>query len=221
MSPSVQVSQLEGVIEHTCLAPAAPPDTVLRYCREARHYSLFGVCVNPVFVAPAARALSGSEVRLVAVVGFPLGASLGATKAFECERAVADGAHELDMVGAIGALKAGDHAAYRRDVGQVVGAAQGRPVKVILETALLSDEEKRVAAQLCEEAGAAFVKTSTGFAAGGATVHDVALLRASVGPELGVKASGGIRTARTARAMLDAGANRIGTSAGVDLVSAP
>jgi deoxyribose-phosphate aldolase len=191
-----------------------------RHCAEARTHALLGVCVNPVHVAKVAQLVAGTDLLVVTVVGFPLGASVPAVKAFECARAVADGAHEIDMVVNIGALKAADRYAVREDIRAVVDAAGERLVKVILETSLLDDGEKRLGCALAEEAGAAFVKTSTGFAGGGATSHDVALLRAAVGDRLGVKASGGIRELALARELLAAGADRLGTSAGVALAVA-
>lgn len=188
-----------------------------RHCAEARTHALFGVCVNPVHVARAAQLLAATDVVLVTVVGFPLGASARAAKAFECELAVREGAREVDMVVNLGALKSGDRFAVREDIASVVKAAGDAAVKVILETSLLDDGEKRLGCEIAEEAGAAFVKTSTGFAGGGATVADVQLLRAVVGDRLGVKASGGIRDAAFARELLRAGADRLGTSSGVRL----
>ncbi len=206
-------------IEHTLLAANATRAMIERHCAEARAAALFGVCVNPVHVARCASLLAATDTRLITVVGFPLGASAAAAKAFECEIAVRDGAHEIDMVVFLGALKAGDRYAVREDIAGVVKAAAGRPVKVILETSALDDGEKLLGCALAEEAGAAFVKTSTGFGSGGATVADVALLRRAVGDRLGVKASGGIRNAAFARELLAAGADRIGTSLGVALVA--
>ncbi len=211
---------LQAAIEHTLLAATATPAMIDRLCAEARTYALFGVCVNPVHVLRAAKLLAGTEVTLVSVVGFPLGANTRAAKAFECELAVREGAHEIDMVVDLGALKAGDRYAVREDIASVVKAAGDRPVKVILETALLNEGEKRLGCAIAEQAGARFVKTSTGFASGGATVQDVALLREVVGDRMGVKASGGIRDVDFARQLLAAGADRIGTSAGALLATA-
>lgn len=210
---------LAGVIEHTLLAQTATRAQIERHCAEARTHQLFAICVNSQWVARAATVLAETGVRLVSVVGFPLGASASAVKAFECEYAIAQGAQEIDTVLPIGSLKAGDRYTVCEDIRAVVQAAGGRPVKVILETALLNDGEKRLACALAEEAGAAFVKTSTGFGPGGATVEDVRLLREATGGRLGIKASGGIRTAAFARELVAAGATRIGTSNGVALVS--
>jgi deoxyribose-phosphate aldolase len=176
--------------------------------------------IEHTLLAAAATPAMIADLLLVTVVGFPLGASARAAKAFECELAVREGAHEIDMVVDIGALKAADRFAVREDIAAVVQAASGKPVKVILETALLDDGEKRLGCALAEEAGAAYVKTSTGFAGGGATLHDVALMREVVGDRLGIKASGGIRDLDFARALLAAGADRLGTSAGVALAVA-
>lgn len=211
---------LRAAIEHTLLSPTATWAMVARHCAEARTHNLLGVCVNPVHVAKVAQLVAGTELRVITVVGFPLGASTRAAKAFECERAVRDGAHEIDMVVDLGALKSADRFAVLEDVRSVVAAAAERPVKVILETALLDDGEKRLGCAIAEEAGARYVKTSTGFASGGATLHDVQLLRAAVGDRLGVKASGGIRELAFARQLLEAGADRLGTSAGVALALA-
>jgi deoxyribose-phosphate aldolase len=188
-----------------------------RHCAEARTHNLFGVCVNPCYVVRAAGLLAATDVRVIAVVGFPLGASTTKAKAFECAQAVADGAHEIDMVVHIGALKAADRFVVRDDIASVVAAAEGRPVKVILETSLLNESEKILGCQLAVSAGAAFVKTSTGFAQGGATLEDVSLLRNTVGELIGVKASGGIRDVAFARALVHAGADRIGTSSGAQI----
>ncbi|HEX2677498.1 MAG TPA: deoxyribose-phosphate aldolase [Polyangiales bacterium] len=219
-TPEAVVLPLRAAIEHTLLSPGATRAMIERHCAEARSHALFGVCVNPVHVARASKLLASTEVTLVTVVGFPLGASAHAVKAFECEQAVRDGAQEIDMVIDLGALKAADRHGVKDDIAGVVKAAGGKPVKVILETALLNEGEKRLACAIAEEAGAAFVKTSTGFGGGGATREDVALMRALVGDRLGVKASGGIRDAALARELLAAGANRIGTSQGVALVLA-
>lgn len=189
-------------------------------CREAREYGFAAVCVNPYWVPLAVREMAGSA-PVAAVAGFPLGASTTRMKALEAEEALAAGAREIDMVMLIGELCGGNLDAVRADIAAVTGCAHsgGAIVKVILETALLDDEQKRTACRLACDAGADFVKTSTGFAKGGATVEDVALLRAAVGPEMGVKASGGIRTLEGARRMIAAGATRIGTSSGVAIVS--
>ncbi|MDI6869738.1 MAG: deoxyribose-phosphate aldolase [Bacillota bacterium] len=210
--------ELARLIDHTLLKPEATPEAVARLCAEAVEYGFASACVNPVNVARAASLLRGTPVKVCTVIGFPLGATASLVKAVEVRNAVADGADELDMVLNVGALKAGDHALVARDIRAVVEAAGGRVVKVILETALLTDEEKVEACLLTKEAGAAFVKTSTGFGPGGATVEDVALMRRTVGPEFGVKASGGIRDRATAERMVAAGATRLGTSSGVAIV---
>jgi deoxyribose-phosphate aldolase len=210
---------LASVIEHSLLGPTATRAQIERHCAEARTHQLFAVCVNPQWVARAAMVLAETGVRVVTVVGFPLGASTSVVKAFECEYAVSQGAHEIDMVLQIGPLKAGDRFSVCEDIRAVVKAAAGRPVKVILETALLNDGEKRLACALAEEAGAAFVKTSTGFGPAGASAADVRLMREATGGRLLVKASGGIRTASFARELLAAGAARLGCSNSVALLS--
>jgi deoxyribose-phosphate aldolase len=212
------IEALGKTIEHTLLQPTATRAMIERLCAEARTYEMFAVCVNPQWVDRAAGILAQTGVKVVTVVGFPLGASPSVTKAFECEYAVRQGADEIDMVVQLGPLKAGDSATVCEDIRAVVKAAGDRPVKVILETALLNDSEKRLCCALAEEAGARFVKTSTGFGPGGATVEDVRLLTEATGGRLGVKASGGIRDASFARELLRAGATRLGTSQGVALV---
>ena len=220
MPPTDRAPQpLAAIIEHTLLAATATRANIDRHCAEARTASLFAVCVNPVHVARAAQVLAGTEVKVVTVVGFPLGATTSAAKAFEAELAARQGAVEIDMVVNIGALKSGDRFVVRDDIATVVRAAGAAKVKVILETSELGDGEKRLGCALAEEAGAAFVKTSTGFASGGASVADVRLLRECVGQRLGVKASGGIRNAAFALELVQAGADRIGTSVGVQLVA--
>jgi deoxyribose-phosphate aldolase len=209
---------LARLIDHTILAADASAPAVLRFCVQARQHGFFSVCVNPAFVALVSEALRGSEVRACSVVGFPLGAAKSAVKAFEAEQAVRDGADEIDMVLAIGRLKDGDLAYVRDDIAVVRRACAGRVLKVIIETCLLNEAEKRLACVLACEAGAEFVKTSTGFGAAGASVADVALMRTAVGPMIGVKASGGIRTRAAAEAMVAAGATRIGTSSGLAII---
>lgn len=203
------------MIDHTLLKPDATQEDVRRICAEAREYGFASVCVNSCYAALVRGELCGSGVKACCVVGFPLGAMSTAAKAFEAEQACADGAQEIDMVLNAGALKAGDDEYVLRDISAVVAAARGAIVKVILETCLLNDDEIVRACRLAVQAGASFVKTSTGFGSGGASVHDVALMRQTVGPEIGVKASGGIRTRADAVKMIEAGASRIGTSAGV------
>jgi deoxyribose-phosphate aldolase len=215
------IEALAGFIEHTLLAPTATRAMIERHCAEARTYELLAVCVNPVWVSRAVTVLAQTGVKVVTVVGFPLGATPTVVKAFECEYAVRQGAHEIDMVIQLGPLKAGDRFTVCEDIRAVVKAAGGHPVKVILETALLTDGEKRLGCALAAEAGAAFVKTSTGFGGGGATVQDVQLLREATGGRLGIKASGGIRDAAFARELVAAGATRIGASQGVALVQNP
>jgi len=213
-------AELARRIDHTALKPETTRGDVERLCRETREHGFGAVCVAPVWIAAAARWLEGSSSRVCAVVGFPHGSSTAEIKAAEAKRALDDGAIELDMVMAVGLFKSDDSSAAESDIRAVVEAARGRGalVKVILETALLSAEEKVRACRLAEKAGAAFVKTSTGFGPGGATVEDVALMARTVGRRLGVKAAGGIRTLDFALALLDAGATRLGCSASVALV---
>jgi deoxyribose-phosphate aldolase len=208
------------LIDHTLLKPEATPEQIARLCAEAREYGFASVCVNPVFVPQCAGLLEGSGVAVCTVVGFPLGASASAVKVFETRLAVEQGAREVDMVIAIGLLRAGEHAAVQEDIAGVAAAAHagGAICKVIIETALLTDAQKADACRLAVAAGADFVKTSTGFASGGATPADVALMRSVVGPQVGVKAAGGIRTLADAQAMVAAGATRLGCSAGVQIV---
>jgi deoxyribose-phosphate aldolase len=211
------------MIDHTLLKAEAAGEDIKRLCGEALEYGFASVCVNPLYVSLAREILAGSKVAVCTVIGFPLGATLSSVKAFEAGEAVRAGASEVDMVINIGELKAGRHNAVRQDILAVVESATSvaltTVVKVIMETCCLTDEEKVLACRLAGEAGAHFVKTSTGFGAGGATVEDVALLRKTVGPDMGVKASGGIKSARQAIAMLDAGANRIGSSAGKEILA--
>ncbi len=211
-------TELARLIDHTLLSPTATGGAIDRLCAEARSRSLFSVCVNPCWVARAKHALSESEVAVCTVIGFPLGANATATKADEAARAIADGADELDMVLNVGWLLDGDDEAVRNDVAAVVAAAEGRVVKVILEVALLSLDQVRRASELAVAGNASFVKTSTGFGPGGATIEAVAAMRATVGAKIGVKASGGIRDAATARAMIEAGATRIGASASLAIL---
>jgi deoxyribose-phosphate aldolase len=211
---------IAGYIDHTLLKPDATQAEIERLCAEARDYGFASVCVNPSFVKLSARLLKGSGVEVCTVVGFPLGATTPAVKAFETRKAVREGAKEIDMVINVGALKSGNYDLVQKDIEAVVGAGHesGAVVKVIIEAALLSDEEKVAACVLAKRARADFVKTSTGFASGGATLRDVAIMRATVGPEMGVKAAGGIRSYLDALGMIEAGATRIGASAGVGIV---
>jgi deoxyribose-phosphate aldolase len=212
---------ITAFIDHTLLKPEATPAEIEKLCKEAKEYRFAAVCVNPPYVKQCAELLRGTAVAVAAVVGFPLGAHTTETKVFETQQAIADGATEIDMVINIGALKAKQFDLVRADIRAVCDAAHARNaiVKVIIEAALLTDEEKVRACELAREAGADFVKTSTGFGPGGATVHDVALMARAVGGELGVKAAGGIRTYEQAEAMIQAGATRIGASAGVKIVA--
>jgi len=209
---------LAQYVDHTILRPDATDTDVRKLCDEAVRYGFFAVCVNPVNLTLAAQSLAGSGVKVCSVIGFPLGATPSEIKAAEARRAAADGADELDMVFNLGAFKAGRDDRVRDDIVAVVGAAPGKTIKVIIETGLLTDAEKVRAAKLVKEAGAHFVKTCTGFSDGQATPQDVALLRRTVGPDFGVKASGKIRDLAGARALIAAGANRLGTSAGVTIV---
>jgi len=216
----LSVRDIAAMIDHTLLKPQATDTDIRRLCQEARQYQFVAVCVNPYWVPLAAAELSGSAVRVAAVAGFPLGANTTEIKVKEAETAIAAGAHEVDMVLNIGELCGGNIDAVQRDIAAVVAASHSRGalVKVIFETALLNDEQKTAACHLSKDAGADFVKTSTGFSANGATVADVELMRRIVGPTMGVKASGGVRTLDDLHAMYAAGANRIGTSAGVQIM---
>ncbi|HEV2106508.1 MAG TPA: deoxyribose-phosphate aldolase [Candidatus Eisenbacteria bacterium] len=210
---------LAALIDHTLLKPDAAREEVERLCREAAQFCFASVCVNPNWVALCREMLRGSGVKVCTVVGFPLGAHLPDVKAYEARRAVEQGAEEVDMVINIGALRSRDYALVEQDIlGVVQAVARGTVVKVILETSLLTRDEKVMGCTLAKAAGADFVKTSTGFAGGGATVEDVQLMRETVGPEMGVKASGGVRTRDDAEKMVAAGATRIGASAGVKIV---
>lgn len=211
---------LSSIIDHTLLKANATREQIERVCDEAVEHRFASVCVNSCWVPLVSERLAGTGVRTCTVIGFPLGAMSTAGKAAEATCAVADGADELDMVINVGWLLAGELDAVRDDIAAVVRAARGRCVKVIIEACLLTPEQIKEACRLSVEAGATFVKTSTGFSTGGATVADVALMRKSVGDACKVKASGGIHTAEEARAMVEAGADRIGTSSGIDIVSA-
>lgn len=213
---------LAGMIDHTLLKPDVTSDKIAQLCFEAKKYHFASVCVNPTHVKLCADLLKDSDVKVCTVIGFPLGATSPEVKAFETRNALDNGATEIDMVINIGALKAGESELVARDIRGVVEVAHAANalVKVIIETALLTDEEKVIACLLAKEAGADFVKTSTGFSGGGATVHDIALMRRAVGPSLGVKASGGIHTHEEAEALVAAGATRIGASAGVKIIQA-
>lgn len=217
-----QDTSLAGMIDHTLLKPDVTSDKIAQLCFEARKYHFASVCVNPTHVKLCADLLSGSDVKVCTVIGFPLGATSTEVKVFETQNALDNGATEIDMVLNIGALKAGENELVARDIRGVVETSHkaGALTKVIIETALLNDEEKVVACLLAKEAGADYVKTSTGFSGGGATVHDIELMRRTVGPTIGVKASGGIHTHEEAEALVAAGATRIGASAGVKIIQA-
>jgi deoxyribose-phosphate aldolase len=214
---------LAKMIDHTLLKPDATQEQIAQLCFEARKHGFASVCINPTWVELCAKLLEGSSVRVCTVIGFPLGATSPEVKAFETQVALGHGATEIDMVINVGALKARDLELVAKDIRGVVTAAHtgGAIVKVIIEAILLTDEEKTIACLLSKEAGADYVKTSTGFASGGATVHDVALMRRVVGPEMGVKAAGGVRTYEDAENMIKAGATRIGASAGVKIIQGP
>jgi len=218
---ATDIRRLASMIDHTLLKPEATRAQVEQVCDEAKQHGFASVCVNPTHVRLCAQRLKGSPVKVCTVVGFPLGATLPEVKAFETQQALEAGATEIDMVINIGALKSQDNDLVARDLAAVVRAAHAGNalVKVILEAALLTDDEKIAACQLAQSAGADFVKTSTGFGPGGATVEDVALMRRAVGPAMGVKAAGGIRTLADAQKMIAAGATRIGASASVKMMA--
>jgi deoxyribose-phosphate aldolase len=214
-------AEIARLIDHTLVKPEATCKQITQLCEEARRYRFASVCVNPAFVRLCADLLQEADGVLVCTgIGFPLGATLPEVKAYEAQQAIANGAAEVDMVQHVGALKSGHYEWVQHDILSVVTVAHdhGALCKVVLETALLTDEEKEIACQIAQEAGADFVKTSTGFGPGGATVADVALIRRVVGSDMGVKASGGIRTYADLQAMVAAGATRVGTSAGVRIV---
>lgn len=212
--------ELAQRIEHTLLKPEATVKDIMRLCDEAQKYHLYAVCVNPCYVPLAKHLLQGTEVKVVTVVGFPLGATFSSVKALEAKTAMEEHADEIDMVMNVSAFKTGDYAAVTEDIRRVVEAAAPCPVKVIIEAAYLTPREKRTACRIIADGGAKFVKTSTGFGKGGATVEDVKLLREEADKYgLKVKAAGGIRDAETAKAMVEAGADRIGTSAGAAIAT--
>lgn len=212
--------QIAKMIDHTLLSAVSTKDDILRLCGEATKFGFATVCVNPYWIPVALKALEGSGVGIATVVGFPLGASRTEIKSLEARDAVEAGATEIDMVLNVGALKSGDREAVLSDVRAVVGACKGKAaVKVIIETGYLTDEEKREASLICREAGADFVKTSTGFGTSGATVSDIELIRSVVGPEMGIKASGGVRDFAFASQLIEAGATRLGASASIAIVA--
>ncbi len=212
--------ELARLIDHTQLKPEATPEQISRLCDEAIEYGLGAVCINPVYVPLAAQRLKGSAVEVCTVIGFPLGATSTVAKVCEAQQAMDDGARELDMVLHVGSLKAGDTEAVRKDIAAVATAChdRGALLKVIIEAALLTDGEKVAACRAAQAAGADFVKTSTGFASGGAKVEDVRLMRQTIGPQMGLKAAGGIHSYADALAMVEAGATRIGASRSIQIV---
>lgn len=213
-------NNIAKMIDHTLLKADTTKAQIVKLCEEAKQYGFASVCVNPTWVATAAELLKDTDVKVCTVIGFPLGANTPETKAFETKNAIENGATEVDMVINIGALKDGNDDLVERDIRAVVEAAKGKAlVKVIIETCLLTEEEKVRACQLAVKAGSDYVKTSTGFSTGGATTEDVALMRKTVGPNIGVKASGGVRDIKSAMAMVEAGATRIGTSSGAAIVA--
>jgi len=209
---------IASMIDHTLLKPEATKAQIETLCAEAKEYVFASVCVNPTWVKTAADLLAGTPVKVCTVIGFPLGANTPEVKAFETKNAIENGATEVDMVINIGALKDKNYDLVERDIRAVVEAANGVLTKVIIESCLLTDEEKVIACELSVKAGADYVKTSTGFSTGGATAEDIALMRKTVGPEIGVKASGGVRSAEDAKVMIDNGATRIGASSGIAIV---
>ena len=210
---------LAKYIDHTLLKPESTREDILRVCEEAKHYGTASVCVNPFWIGLVAEKLKGTDIKPCCVIGFPLGATLPEVKAFETASAIRDGAKEVDMVINVGALRSGAFEIVYEDIKAVVDAAKGKAlVKVIIETCLLTDEQKVIACKIAKQAGADFVKTSTGFSTGGATVEDIRLMRETVGPEMGVKASGGVRTKADAEAMIAAGATRIGASSSKKII---
>ena len=210
--------QYNKLIDHTLLKQDAQPEQIVRLCDEAKDFHFMSVCVNPGYVPLAARCLEGSDVKVCTVIGFPLGMNLTKTKVEEAETCIKMGADEIDMVINVGMLKAGHDEYVKEEIRLLKEVAGSRVLKVIIETCLLTDDEKVRACIAAKEAGADFVKTSTGFSTGGATVHDVELMRKTVGPDMGVKASGGVRTHEDLIAMVEAGANRIGTSNGTKII---
>lgn len=210
--------EVNKYIDHTVLKPETTKAQILTLCQEAKQYDFASVCVNPTWVSTCAHELMGTDVKVCTVIGFPLGATFKEVKAYETKLAIENGATEIDMVINVGAAKDQNFELVYEDIKAVVDAANGVLVKVIIETCLLTDEEKVKACEMAVKAGAQFVKTSTGFSTGGATAADVALMRQTVGESVGVKASGGVRTTEDIKTMVEAGANRIGTSGGVSLV---
>ncbi|MCK8826918.1 deoxyribose-phosphate aldolase [Natroniella acetigena] len=216
----MDVNEIASIIDHTILSAEATKQEVIIKCQEAKEYNFASVCINPVFVSLINKELEDSSVKVCTVIGFPLGANTAESKAFEANKAIKEGADEIDMVINIGALKSGEWEIVRDDIKTVVDVAQNKAlIKVIIETCYLTEEEKKKACQVAKEVGVDFVKTSTGFGTGGATVEDIRLMREVVGEELGVKASGGVRSLEDAEEMIEAGATRIGASSGVKIVA--
>ena len=216
-------NEMARFIDHTLLKPDSTRDDINHLCQEAIRFNFYSVCVNPIYVSLASKILQGSDVKVCSVVGFPFGSNVPEVKAFEAEKAILDGANEIDMVINLGALKSGNLEKVRKDIQGVVNKAKDVQkdvkIKVIIETGLLSEKEKIIACKIVKESGADFVKTSTGINSTGATIEDVKLLRKSVGAELGVKASGGIRSYETAKNLITAGASRLGTSSGSKIIN--
>jgi deoxyribose-phosphate aldolase len=211
--------ELAKYIDHTLLKPESTREDIKRVCEEAKHYNTASVCVNPFWIDFVADQLKGTDIKPCCVIGFPLGATLPEVKAYETAAAIRDGAKEVDMVINVGALRGAEFETVYEDIKAVVDAAAGKAlVKVIIETCLLTDEQKVIACKLAKQAGADYVKTSTGFSTGGAKVEDIRLMRETVGPEMGVKASGGVRTKADAEAMIEAGASRIGASSSKKII---
>jgi deoxyribose-phosphate aldolase len=216
---NIMSKEIAKMIDHTLLKADAKKEEIEKLCEEAKEHHFASVCVNPTWVSLSSSLLEGTDVKVCTVIGFPLGANTPEVKAFEAQNAISNGATEVDMVINIGALKDGNDQEVKRDIQAVVEASKGVLVKVIIETCLLTEDEKIRACKLAVEAGADYVKTSTGFSTGGATVEDVALMRKTVGPDVGVKASGGVRNAEGAKAVIEAGATRIGASSGIAIVN--
>ncbi len=214
----MEIQNLASYIDHTLLKADSTKEQIEMLCQEAKQYQFASVCVNPAYVSLAYSLLKNTPVKVCTVIGFPLGATTTKVKAYEASQAVSEGAQEIDMVINIGALKSMDYSTVEADIRAVVQAAKPSLVKVIIETCLLTNQEKKTACQLSKKAGAHYVKTSTGFSTGGALVEDIQLMRAAVGDEMGVKASGAVRDLQTAQAMICAGATRIGTSSGIAIV---
>jgi deoxyribose-phosphate aldolase len=212
--------KIEQYIDHTLLKQQASEEQIIKICTEAKEYGFASVCANAYYTSLVSKELKGSNVKTCIVVGFPLGATTKEVKAFEAKQAIENGAQEIDMVVNVGAIKSNKYDVVKEDIKAVVEASKGRAlVKVILETCLLTDDEKVKVCEICKEVNVDFVKTSTGFSTGGATVHDIKLMRETVGPNMGVKAAGAVRTAEDAKAVIEAGASRIGASSSIAIVN--